>query len=40
MPREVRREILNRYGENKLYEGGLSVRTALNPKLQVLARKT
>lgn len=37
---EVRREILNRYGETKLYEGGLSVRTALNPKLQVLARKT
>ena len=37
---EVRRDILSRYGETKLYEGGLSVRTALNPKLQVLARKT
>src|SRR5262249_57187037 len=27
------------YGEKKLYEGGLSVRTTLDPKLQVLARK-
>ncbi len=37
---EVRREIFERYGEKKLYEGGLSVRTTLDPKLQVLARKT
>ncbi|MGE0060525.1 MAG: penicillin-binding protein 1A [Xanthobacteraceae bacterium] len=37
---EVRREIYERYGEKKLYEGGLSVRTTLDPKLQVLARKT
>ncbi len=36
---EVRREILDRYGEKKLYEGGLSVRTTLDPKLQMLARK-
>jgi len=36
---EVRREIYDRYGEKKLYEGGLSVRTTLDPKLQVLARK-
>jgi penicillin-binding protein 1A len=36
---EVRREILERYGEKKLYEGGLSVRTTLDTKLQVLARK-
>ncbi len=36
---EVRREIFERYGEKKLYEGGLSVRTTLNPKLQVIARK-
>jgi penicillin-binding protein 1A len=36
---EVRREIYERYGETKLYEGGLSVRTTLDPKLQVLARK-
>ena len=27
------------YGEKKLYEGGLSVRTTLDPKLQVVARK-
>src|SRR5215467_6006862 len=37
---EVRRDIFERYGERKLYEGGLSVRTTLNPKLQVMARKT
>ncbi|MEW6644143.1 MAG: penicillin-binding protein 1A [Pseudomonadota bacterium] len=36
---EVRRDILDRYGEKKLYEGGLSVRTTLNPNLQVQARK-
>ena len=37
---EVRRELYERYGEKKLYEGGLSVRTTLDTKLQVLARKT
>ena len=37
---EVRRELYERYGEKKLYEGGLSVRTTLDPKLQVMARKT
>src|SRR6185437_14820524 len=37
---EVRREVLKRYGEKKLYEGGLSVRTTLDPKLQVFAHKT
>ena len=37
---EVRRELFDRYGEKKLYEGGLSVRTTLDTKLQVLARKT
>lgn len=36
---EVRREINERYGEKKLYEGGLSVRTTLDPKLQQLARQ-
>jgi penicillin-binding protein 1A len=36
---EVRREIIARYGETALYEGGLSVRTTLDPKLQLLARK-
>lgn len=37
---EVRRDIFERYGEKKLYEGGLSVRATLDPKLQVEARKT
>src|SRR2546421_3366182 len=36
---EVRRDLNDRYGEKKLYEGGLSVRTTLDPKMQVLARK-
>jgi len=36
---EVRRDIFERYGEKKLYEGGLSVRATLDPKLQVIARK-
>jgi penicillin-binding protein 1A len=36
---EVRRELYDRYGEKKLYEGGLSVRTTLDTKMQVLARK-
>ena len=37
---EVRRELYERYGEKKLYDGGLSVRTTLDTKLQVLARRT
>jgi penicillin-binding protein 1A len=36
---EVRRELYERYGEKKLYEGGLSVRTTLDPKMQAFARK-
>jgi penicillin-binding protein 1A len=36
---EVRREMIDRYGNDALYEGGLSVRTTLDPKLQALARK-
>jgi penicillin-binding protein 1A len=36
---EVRREVYDKYGEKKLYEGGLSVRTSLDPKIQVMARK-
>lgn len=36
---EVRRELADRYGEAKLYEGGLSVRTTLDPKMQGMARK-
>jgi penicillin-binding protein 1A len=36
---EVRREMIDRYGTDALYEGGLSVRTTLDPRLQALARK-
>jgi len=36
---EVRRQIIERYGDNALYEGGLSVRTSLDPRIQVAARK-
>jgi penicillin-binding protein 1A len=36
---EVRRSLLNQYGEDKLYGGGLSVRTTLDPKLQQMARR-
>ena len=37
---EVRRQILARYGEKALYEGGLSVRTTLDPSLQAIAQRT
>jgi penicillin-binding protein 1A len=36
---EVRREIADRYGDDGLYEGGLSVRTTLDPVLQSHARR-
>ncbi|MFC0246251.1 penicillin-binding protein 1A [Falsochrobactrum ovis] len=36
---EVRRQIIQKYGVDALYEGGLSVRTTLDPALQVSARK-
>jgi penicillin-binding protein 1A len=36
---EVRREVVDRYGEDALYEGGLSIRTTLDPILQRKARK-
>ncbi len=36
---EVRRVLMARYGEGGLYEGGLSVRTTLNPRLQDIAQK-
>ncbi|MEQ9144579.1 MAG: penicillin-binding protein 1A [Parvibaculaceae bacterium] len=36
---QVRRELYDRYGEEKLYESGLSVRTTLNTELQAKARK-
>jgi penicillin-binding protein 1A len=36
---EVRRKIIDDFGEDKLYGGGLSVRTTLDPQLQRIARK-
>lgn len=36
---EVRRRLITRYGDDALYESGLSVRTTLDPKIQVAARK-
>ncbi len=36
---EVRRELVNMYGKDKLEKGGLSVRTTLDPKLQLYARQ-
>ena len=37
---EVRREIADRYGERALYEGGLAVRTTIDPKLQHIAERS
>lgn len=34
---EVRRELAQRFGERALYEGGLSVRTSLDPRLNAIA---
>lgn len=34
---EVRRELYAKYGEQKLYEGGLSVRTTIDTKIQKIA---
>ncbi|MFM8747498.1 MAG: penicillin-binding protein 1A [Aestuariivirga sp.] len=36
---EVRRELIGMYGKEKLERGGLSVRTTLDPKLQLYARQ-
>jgi len=36
---EVRRELVDMYGENKLYKGGLSVHTTLDPDLQSVAQR-
>ncbi|MBB4570589.1 penicillin-binding protein 1A [Rhizobium leucaenae] len=36
---EVRRQLIDQYGEKMLYEGGLSVRTSLDPQMQLEARK-
>ena len=37
---EVRKELLNNYGEKSLYTGGLAVTTSINPKIQKLADKS
>ena len=36
---EARRQIASRYGDETLYEGGLSIRTTLDPEMQAMARK-
>ena len=36
----VRRDIAKMYGEKSLYEGGLMVRTSLNPRLEQIAEKS
>jgi len=36
---EVRRNLVDMFGADKLYEGGLSVRTTLDPELQKVARE-
>ena len=36
---EIRRDLVNRYGSQALYTGGLSVRTTLNPMMQEEAQK-
>ncbi|MDH6269038.1 penicillin-binding protein 1A [Rhizobium sp. SG_E_25_P2] len=36
---EVRRQLIEKYGKEELYEGGLSVRTSLDPAMQLFARK-
>ena len=37
---EVRRQLYDRYGETRLYDGGLSVRTTLDTRLQAIGEKT
>ncbi len=37
---EVRRELLQRYGDKGLYQAGLSVRTSLDPDLQAIAERS
>jgi len=36
---EVRRILIAQFGEEKLYQGGLSVRTTLSPRYQAMARR-
>ena len=37
---EVRRELAARYGEESLYQGGLAVRTTIDPALQTIAEES
>jgi penicillin-binding protein 1A len=37
---EVRREVADIFGDKRLYEGGLSVRSTLDPEMQKMARKS
>ncbi|HLY57913.1 MAG TPA: penicillin-binding protein 1A [Stellaceae bacterium] len=37
---DVRRELVQRFGEQALYEGGLSVRTSIDPSLQSIAHSS
>ncbi|KAB7740528.1 PBP1A family penicillin-binding protein [Parvibaculum sedimenti] len=37
---EVRRELYSQFGEQKLYEGGLSVRTTIDTHLQAIVRRS
>lgn len=37
---EIRRYLYNEYGADELYEGGLSVRTTLDPRLQEIAERS
>lgn len=36
---EVRRQLISRYGLDRVYRGGLSVRTSIDPRLQTIAEK-
>ncbi|PWE17308.1 penicillin-binding protein [Marinicauda salina] len=36
---QVRREVFDRYGEDQLYDGGLSIRTTLDTTMQLTARR-
>lgn len=36
---QVRREVFNRYGDEQIYEGGLSIRTTLDTSMQLAARR-
>ena len=37
---DVRKKLIEKYGEDKLYKGGLTVKTSLDPVLQKIADKT